>query len=105
MKHRPSKLFLRFSARALGHTRRVAPRLLHLGHRSLYEDAASTSNTLYLESLYTQYQADPSKLDVPQRESFEENSSFEAKWNDYFAAMELGQKAEPPAVGSSLRQL
>ena len=83
----------------------MAPRLLHLGRRSLYEDAASTSNTLYLESLYTQYQADPSKLDVPQRESFEENSSFEAKWNDYFAAMELGQKAEPPAVGSSLRQL
>ena len=27
--------------------------------------AASTTNTLYLESLYTQYQADPSKLDVP----------------------------------------
>ena len=31
----------------------------------LDQDAASTTNTLYLESLYTQYQADPSKLDVP----------------------------------------
>lgn len=28
------------------------------------QDAASTTNTLYLESLYTQYQADPSKLDA-----------------------------------------
>lgn len=84
-----------FSARALTHTRKAVaqrlPRLLELGRRSFYEDAASTTNTLYLESLYTQYQADPSKLD--------------AKWGEYFAAMEAGQKAEPPAMGSSLRQL
>ena len=83
------------SARVLTHTRKAVaqrlPRLLELRRRTFYEDAASTTNTLYLESLYTQYQADPSKLD--------------AKWGEYFAAMEAGQKAEPPVVGSSLRQL
>lgn len=82
------------------------------------QDAASTTNTLYLESLYTQYQADPSKLDVPGWNMFFVVTLVhsvcmspldffcrisEAKWGDYFAAMEAGQKAEPPAMGSSLR--
>ena len=34
---------------------------------------------------------------------FHVSCSSEAKWGEYFAAMEAGQKAEPPAMGSSLR--
>ncbi|CAE8599192.1 unnamed protein product, partial [Polarella glacialis] len=57
---------------------------------TFYDDAvASGSNALYLENLYTQWQADPSKLD--------------AKWGDYFASIEAGKKAAQPAGGSALR--
>eukprot|EP00933_Yihiella_yeosuensis_P034709 TRINITY_DN28184_c0_g1_i1.p1 TRINITY_DN28184_c0_g1~~TRINITY_DN28184_c0_g1_i1.p1 ORF type:complete len:1048 (+),score=248.64 TRINITY_DN28184_c0_g1_i1:100-3243(+) len=58
--------------------------------RTLYEDAiAAGPNALYLENLYTQWKADPSKLD--------------AKWGDYFVAVEAGKPATPPAAGAGLR--
>eukprot|EP00931_Biecheleriopsis_adriatica_P036232 TRINITY_DN2087_c0_g1_i1.p1 TRINITY_DN2087_c0_g1~~TRINITY_DN2087_c0_g1_i1.p1 ORF type:complete len:1043 (-),score=295.32 TRINITY_DN2087_c0_g1_i1:39-3167(-) len=58
--------------------------------RTLYEDAvASGPNAMYLESLYTQWLADPSRLDP--------------KWGEYFAAMEAGKPATPPLAGAALR--
>lgn len=60
--------------------------------RNLYEDAvASGPNALYLENLYTQWKADPAKLD--------------SKWGAYFAAVEAGKSATPPLAGSALRNV
>jgi 2-oxoglutarate dehydrogenase E1 component len=58
--------------------------------RPFYHDAvASGPNALYLESIYTQWKADPSKLDP--------------KWNEYFAALEAGESKAVPASGSAMR--
>eukprot|EP00931_Biecheleriopsis_adriatica_P033817 TRINITY_DN1960_c0_g1_i2.p1 TRINITY_DN1960_c0_g1~~TRINITY_DN1960_c0_g1_i2.p1 ORF type:complete len:1021 (-),score=228.48 TRINITY_DN1960_c0_g1_i2:101-3163(-) len=47
------------------------------GRRTLYEDAvASGPNAMYLENLYMQWKANPSKLDP--------------KWSEYFSALEAG---------------
>jgi len=59
-------------------------------HRAFYDDAAASGpNALYLENLYTQWRADPSKLD--------------AKWGDYFSAVEAGTSAVLPASGTAIR--
>lgn len=55
-----------------------------------YDDAlASGSNALYIESLYSQWKANPSALD--------------SSWDTYFRAVEGGTAAKTPVSGKALR--
>mmetsp|Transcript_152805 Transcript_152805/g.271075 ORF Transcript_152805/g.271075 Transcript_152805/m.271075 type:complete len:1029 (+) Transcript_152805:66-3152(+) len=58
--------------------------------RGFYDEATvSGANALYLESLYTQWKIDPSKMDP--------------KWTEYFSALETGKKMAVPAAGTAMR--
>jgi len=73
--------------------RRIAasrPQLVMQGMRSFYDDAvASGPNALYLESIYTQWKSDASRVDP--------------RWDEYFQALEAGMSpATQPAHAQRL---
>jgi len=78
----------RLVAREQSHLQVV--RCVPAARRSFYTDSAVAGpNTLYLESLYSQWKSNP--------------GSLEPAWSEYFGAIEAGKPATPPAAGGQLR--
>eukprot|EP00933_Yihiella_yeosuensis_P031830 TRINITY_DN25437_c0_g1_i1.p1 TRINITY_DN25437_c0_g1~~TRINITY_DN25437_c0_g1_i1.p1 ORF type:complete len:1020 (+),score=228.07 TRINITY_DN25437_c0_g1_i1:73-3132(+) len=76
----------RSSSAALRRSLPVCSARIPTNRRTYYDDAvASGPNAIYLENLYTQWRADPSKVDP--------------KWSEYFSAVEAGTSA--PSGGAS----